>query len=484
MKKLLVILALAAMPLLAVQAQVVTNPQLPAQAAGTAAKALIQKAGDTRSAIKFQADCAAGIAVDSCVAAPTPKGCPTGTHWSLEGSGIAHCVLDALTCESGTVLVHDTFGNPSCTVVTAPVAPVVIEPTPTPTPEPAPTTCVPQKFIVSTIPCANGVAGNAIGYYMACTKRTERFPMADYVDNSACVAPPVCAGSDSVQAIPCSGSSEVTYQHTVVTCPGAVVSSYSTGTCPVATPVCKNGASDYPACAKLGEIDLSGIPARAYATKDSYADDTAQMVALVFSRDGRWRVIETRNDAAGFRQQETNGQLLAVGADRKDYQVLIHVLSESSSVPGVRGRPFDTPYRDKWWNIGAATGPTASNALIADGASFPEGSPEGAKNGQQNWSVVYEYTVQKISDPTVQVTKQIQLVIGPRAATFNTAVPGDVDGDGDVDCDDVAIVKGAMGMSVSQYGYDLRTDVVYDKTTNVRDLAFVKARLPAGTVCN
>jgi hypothetical protein len=100
MKKLLTTLALVAMPWVSAQAQ-----GLPA---------FIQKAGDARSAIQFQADCAAGIAIDSCTPVPTPKGCPGGQHWTLLGSGVAHCVLDSISCGYGLSMTYDRMGNPTC----------------------------------------------------------------------------------------------------------------------------------------------------------------------------------------------------------------------------------------------------------------------------------------------------------------------------------------------------------------------------------
>lgn len=57
---------------------------------------------------------------DSCAIAPVAQSCPTGSHWSLLGSGIAHCVLDDPTCPWGTSLVHDSMGNPSCEQNTCP----------------------------------------------------------------------------------------------------------------------------------------------------------------------------------------------------------------------------------------------------------------------------------------------------------------------------------------------------------------------------
>lgn len=63
------------------------------------------------------------------------------------------------------------------------------------------------------------------------------------------------------------------------------------------------------------------------------------------------------------------------------------------------------------------------------------------------------------------------------------AIPGDVNGDGKVDCADVAIVKAAFGTSRGQTGYDARADVNNDGVVNILDLAFVLRQLPAGTTC-
>lgn len=63
-------------------------------------------------------------------------------------------------------------------------------------------------------------------------------------------------------------------------------------------------------------------------------------------------------------------------------------------------------------------------------------------------------------------------------------VAGDLDGDGVVNCTDYGIVKAAMGKKPGQAGYDARADVVVSNLIDVRDLAYVKSRLPAGTACN
>ena len=68
------------------------------------------------------------------------------------------------------------------------------------------------------------------------------------------------------------------------------------------------------------------------------------------------------------------------------------------------------------------------------------------------------------------------------SATY-AKVTGDVDGDGVVNCTDVAIVKASYGKRAGQAGYDARADVNGDKIVNIVDLSTVTRALPAGTRC-
>jgi streptogramin lyase len=62
-------------------------------------------------------------------------------------------------------------------------------------------------------------------------------------------------------------------------------------------------------------------------------------------------------------------------------------------------------------------------------------------------------------------------------------LPGDVNGDGKIDCVDVSIVKSQIGMKTRQPGFDPRSDLNHDGIVDVRDLAIVTQALSAGTVC-
>ena len=63
------------------------------------------------------------------------------------------------------------------------------------------------------------------------------------------------------------------------------------------------------------------------------------------------------------------------------------------------------------------------------------------------------------------------------------AVSGDLNGDGVVNCADLAIIRASFGKKTGQSGFDPRADINGDGIVNVIDLAFVSRQLPSGTVC-
>ena len=60
---------------------------------------------------------------------------------------------------------------------------------------------------------------------------------------------------------------------------------------------------------------------------------------------------------------------------------------------------------------------------------------------------------------------------------------GDVNSDGKVDCDDLAIIKSAFGKRTGQPGFIASADVNKDGIVNVKDLALVSQALPPGVQC-
>jgi hypothetical protein len=62
-------------------------------------------------------------------------------------------------------------------------------------------------------------------------------------------------------------------------------------------------------------------------------------------------------------------------------------------------------------------------------------------------------------------------------------VLGDVNGDGRVDCSDLALVRASFGKRAGTPGFDARADVNNDGVVDLRDLTVVARQLPPGTVC-
>jgi hypothetical protein len=60
---------------------------------------------------------------------------------------------------------------------------------------------------------------------------------------------------------------------------------------------------------------------------------------------------------------------------------------------------------------------------------------------------------------------------------------GDLNGDGVVNCVDIAIVRASFGRRSGQPGFDPRADTNGDGVVDIRDLAVVARQLPSGTRC-
>jgi hypothetical protein len=67
--------------------------------------------------------------------------------------------------------------------------------------------------------------------------------------------------------------------------------------------------------------------------------------------------------------------------------------------------------------------------------------------------------------------------------TTRMAYPEDANADGVTNCADLYLVKSSFGKWFGQPGFDIRADIVSDMVVDVRDLAFVARKLPAGTRC-
>jgi len=104
-------------------------------------------------------------------------------------------------------------------------------------------------------------------------------------------------------------------------------------------------------------------------------------------------------------------------------------------------------------------------AFSQDGSPQPAVSLQGAAEPGSSSTVTVQYSSIPGSFPTV------------------TPMPGDRNGDGAVNCADIAIVKASFGKKRGDPGFDPRADANVDGIVNVVDLAIVGKGLPKGTKC-
>ena len=69
------------------------------------------------------------------------------------------------------------------------------------------------------------------------------------------------------------------------------------------------------------------------------------------------------------------------------------------------------------------------------------------------------------------------------ASTVVIQAPGDVNGDGAVNCSDFDLVKASFGTRAGQPGYNPQADANHDGVVDIRDLSYVTRYLPVGTKC-
>jgi hypothetical protein len=67
---------------------------------------------------------------------------------------------------------------------------------------------------------------------------------------------------------------------------------------------------------------------------------------------------------------------------------------------------------------------------------------------------------------------------------LGAVVKGDLNGDGAVNCADLAIIRASFGKRVGQAGFDIRADLNGDGVVNILDLSTEARLMPSGVLCN
>lgn len=150
----------------------------------------------------------------------------------------------------------------------------------------------------------------------------------------------------------------------------------------------------------------------------------------------------------------------------------VWVLRQSSRLPWTSGKielPFNLPVQDT--AAGVIIDLWVKAKIDSRGDLIPGGL--GAKA-----NFIDTVSLSMNLPPGVTVTMATGEIFGGPIS-----VAGDVNHDGTVDCQDIALVKASFGKKVGQIGFDSRADVNSDGVIDIRDLAFVAQHLPTGTRC-
>lgn len=125
-------------------------------------------------------------------------------------------------------------------------------------------------------------------------------------------------------------------------------------------------------------------------------------------------------------------------------------------------------------NVVGSTQSTAASAITGAGLALGTLTSQ-SSNSVASGTVISESPA---AGTSVAVGTAVNLVIssGP--------LKGDLNGDGVVNCADLAIVRASFGKRAGQAGFDSRADVNGDGVVNIIDLSTEARLLPAGTVCN
>jgi hypothetical protein len=213
-----------------------------------------------------------------------------------------------------------------------------------------------------------------------------------------------------------------------------------------------------------------------FQTRGSVVDPPSDISALDFTSDGNVSLLVTDQlqNRTGF--DPSSGQVLqqipgsAYFVDRVTDGDITGINPAGEPEPETHAAQIFQPAQGSYFIVvnGLRQGPYTLSVYAFSQDGGPE--PPVVLNG--------------ISEPGATFTYQLHYTSTPGSILTVTPMPGDRNGDGVVNCADLAIVKASFGKKIGQPGFDPRADVNGDGIVNVLDLATVARQLPAGTVCH
>jgi hypothetical protein len=191
---------------------------------------------------------------------------------------------------------------------------------------------------------------------------------------------------------------------------------------------------------------------------------------FAISTDGIHQLLFYSVDTAGD-QEVPHGQTIKI-----DAKPVSHV----SALPATATTPN---FNVQWSGTDATSGLANYTIYVSDngGPFAPWLSQVTSTQAYYTGSLLHTYGFYSIAQDVAGNVESPKTAA--EATTHVPQMPGDVNGDGKINCADIALVKAAFGTRTGQPGFNPRADVNHDGVVNVMDLAIVSQKLAPGTKC-
>ncbi len=189
------------------------------------------------------------------------------------------------------------------------------------------------------------------------------------------------------------------------------------------------------------------------------------------SSDGVHRFVFYSVDTAG-RQESPHGELIKIDSTPP--------VSHVAALPATEASPN---FSVQWSGTDATSGLRYYTIYMSDN-SGPFTPWLSQTTATQAWLAGFLGHTYKFYSEATDVAGNVEVKTTPDAFTTVPAqMAADVNGDGQINCADIALVKAAFGTKTGQPGFNPSADVNHDGVVNILDLAMVSQKLIPGTTC-
>ncbi|HTR38267.1 MAG TPA: SBBP repeat-containing protein [Bryobacteraceae bacterium] len=250
---------------------------------------------------------------------------------------------------------------------------------------------------------------------------------------------------------------------------GSVVSTGPVTAASLSGPAGNNGWSVGPVTVTLNATAGSSPVSATYYKVDNGAYQ-AYGAPFQITGDGIHQLAYYSVDTAG-NQETPHGQTMKIDSSPP--------VSHVAALPGTASSPN---FSVQWSGSDATSGLVNYTIYVSDGTGFTPWLSQ--TTATQAWYTGYLGHTYRFYSAARDVAGNVEVkTIADATTTVPAQMAADTNGDGQINCTDIAIVKASFGKRTGQTGFDPRADVNHDGIVDIRDLAAVSQKLIPGTTC-